>query len=479
MKNPSRYRWVAPAAFVLSAVLGVVALLLLPSSISSESASGEAIASSAEEESLIAPSVSEDEAGRTTSAPFTTTTTSTTTTTTTTTPPRELSIAVGGESQPLSFAPYGWVLPAEEGGEAALGADLNALLDFVEPNDGPFGVSIDEAFLEANAGAPWLSVEDGMPVIDSIDATDRCLNILTPLTLRRSFVSCPTRVQSDLWGFAGEVDDAPAVNIGAGLSAGVIIEHNTITCTGFDGDICSRSVRVGSRGSIVRFNDLSFARGAVALFHDSTFVFNYLHDFAFGFDPTRANSETDRVTHNNSVNNLGYQNVLVAGNFIDATYGRVSLDPEEFTNPHFRDAYPAGVVAEGDHINGFAFTNYLVNGNGSGATYTRNYVRGVGRGFRCNSSAQHEDSVCADDFSFNVFDDLRIDLFNAEPVFEDKDGEGQLDISCNFELEGGDFSALTLAEESHGEQCEQRLELSSEAQAAFSSELARTPISAQ
>lgn len=417
----------------------------------------------------------EAQADDSTTAPSTTSAkTTTTTTTTTTTPPRLTQVIVGDDRFDVSLSPFGWVIPEPELGGTSLGADLEALVPFVEPNDGPFGINIDDEFLVEHAGAQWLSEEDGTPVIDRIDAADRCLNILTPIILRRSFVSCPTRVQGERWGYAGSVDDAPAVNIAANSAEGVIIEHNTITCSGFDEDICSRSIRIGARGAVVRFNDLSHARGAVALFHEATFVFNHLHNFSFGFDPTRANSDTDRVTHNNSVNNLGYQNVLVVGNFIDATYGRVSLEPENYLNPHFRDLYLDGIVRVGDPINGFAFTNYLINGNGDGAVYSRNFVRGVGRPFRCNASSSHDDSVCAEDFSFNVFDDLRIEGFNSESPFDDEDGFGFIGGECNFRIEEDVMTPLALPGETPDQDCELRLELSPDEQAVFSSDVSLT-----
>lgn len=403
----------------------------------------------------------------------TTSTTMPTTTTTTTTPPRRVQVLVGDESSEITLSPFGWILPETGLGGTPVGADLADLFPFVPPNDGAFGVNIDEAFLDEHANAVWLAEENGVPVIDRIDATGRCLNILTPIVLRRSFVSCPTRIQSDTWGYAGTVDDAPAVNISPSVE-GVLIEHNTITCTGFDADICGRSVRIGARDAMVRFNDLSHARGAVSLFHDSTFVFNYLHDFSFGLDPTRENSDTDRITHNNSINNLGYQNVLVAGNFIDATYGRVSLEPEKNLNPFYRDAYPEGIVREGDPINGFAFTNYLVNGDGAGAMYLRNYVRSVGRPFRCNSSANQVESVCVEAMSFNVFADLRIEQFNSEPPFDDKDGEGDIRGECNFRMDAGVLTLLELPDEERGQSCESRLELSIDDQAEFAFDVGST-----
>ena len=411
----------------------------------------------------------------TTAAQTTTLPTTTSSTTTTAVPLRIVQLDVGSEVYEVALSPNGWVIPeVEDSRGTPLGARSEALHPFVPPNNGPFGVNIDDAFFAENEGAPWLYYEDGTPVIDGVAAVDQCLNIMVPMILRGSFISCPTRVQNNDWGYAGEVDDAPAVNIAQTMADGVVIEHNTITCSGFDEDICGRSIRIGSPGAIVRFNDLSNARGAVELFHDATFVFNYLHDFSFGFDPTRAHSETDRVTHNNSVNNLGYRNVTVAGNYIDATYGRVSLEPELYRNPHFHKAFPEGIVDEGDPINGFAFTSYLVNGDGLGGVYTRNYVRGVGRPFRCNSSALNEASVCADDISFNVFDNLQIGLFNSVPPFEDEDGQGSLGGSCNFELIAGQLHALALPGEADDLNCDQGLPLSQAQHRGFTTQLIGT-----
>jgi len=320
------------------------------------------------------------------SAPTTTAAPRTTTTTTTTT---------AAPAAPPAAPPGGWVSPA------ATGHRRSNLHQFPAANDGPHGVTIDQSFLDAHSSAAWLTYENGRPVISGANATGRCLNILVTLTLRDSVVDCPTRVQNDSWGFAGITDDAPAVNV---LGAqNVLIEYNTIRCTGFDGDLCSSSVRLGGRDATVQYNDLSFARSAVSMFHGAVFRFNYAHDFAFGFDPKRAGNPSDNITHNNAVNNLGYSNTLVQGNYIVARYGRVSAQPGTYLNPHYHTIYSGGVVDVGDPINGFTFTNYLIQGNGSGMRIVENYVVAAGRPFRCNASSSHSGPSCAADISGNVF----------------------------------------------------------------------------
>lgn len=369
-------------------------------------------------------------------------TTTTTTTTTAMAPSRsaatEPPLAPASETSATSptqsaSAPSGWVSPS------ATGHRNSSLHQFPGANDGPHGVTIDQAFLDAHAGAPWLSMENGRPVISRADASGRCLNILTTLTLRDSYINCPTRTQNDSWGYAGEVDDAPAVNV---LGAeNVVIEYNTITCSGTDAEICSRSVRVGARNVTIQYNDLSLARGAVSLFHGTVFQFNYAHDLSFGFDPTRAGNSSDNVTHNNVVNNLGYRDALVQGNYIVAKYGRVSAQPSKYRTPHFHGAYSGGIVEVGDPINGFVFTNYLHNGNGANLRILENYVEGAGRPFRCNGSSGHSGASCASDISANVFAANRFDDFNP-PLFHDKDGAGTISGSCNVRKVAGGYEFL-------------------------------------
>ena len=358
------------------------------------------------------------------SAPTTTAAPRTTTTTTTTT---------AAPAAPPAAPPGGWVSPA------ATGHRRSNLHQFPAANDGPHGVTIDQSFLDAHSSAAWLTYENGRPVISGANATGRCLNILVTLTLRDSVVDCPTRVQNDSWGFAGITDDAPAVNV---LGAqNVLIEYNTIRCTGFDGDLCSSSVRLGGRDATVQYNDLSFARSAVSMFHGAVFRFNYAHDFAFGFDPKRAGNPSDNITHNNAVNNLGYSNTLVQGNYIVARYGRVSAQPGTYLNPHYHTIYSGGVVDVGDPINGFTFTNYLIQGNGSGMRIVENYVVAAGRPFRCNASSSHSGPSCAADISGNVFVDDYFDGFGAT-LFHDKDGNGSIAGSCNLRGAGGSYSVL-------------------------------------
>ncbi len=389
---------------------------------------------------------------------------------------RTVSVDIGGETRRVTLSNAGWIIPEEEGG-IKFGADLDNLVPFVPANDGPNGVTIDASFLAEHAGAPWLSEENGVPLISNINADNVCLNILTTVILRDSFVNCPTRTQSGAWGYAGDTDNAPAVQVLGDAAAGSVVEYNTITCSGFDGDICSRSVRAGARDMTIRFNDLSFARGAVHMFHGTSFAFNYAHDFSFGFDPSRANSATDRITHNNATNDQGYSNTSVAGNYIDATYGRVSNQPTVNLNPHFRGLYENGVVEVGDPLNGFAFSHYLNNGSGHDSVWTRNYVNNSGRPFLCNSSARHGDAVCSTDISLNVFDNLRkADFANLES-FEDADGQGAIAGRCNFQLAEGELSNLLFPGESQSNDCQSELDLTADDLMEFSSQFGRTPFS--
>ena len=321
------------------------------------------------------------------------------------------------------------------------GHRVSSLHDFPPANDGPHGVTINAAFLRDHANAPWLTWENNSAVITGINADGLCLNITIPLTLRDSYVNCPTRTQNDSWGYAGQQDVAPAVNIHGANN--VTIEHNTITCSGSDANICGRNIRIGGRNATIQYNDLSLARGAVEVFHDTIFRNNYVHSLAYGFDPSRANNPTDNITHNNVVNNFGYQNVLVQGNYIEAFYGRVSTQPNTYLYPWFRRVYDAGVVEVGDPMNGFAFINYLVNGNGNNYRIIENYIEGSGRPFRCNQSSRHSNPSCAADISRNVFANHYFDEFGITPLFDDKDGNGTINGSCNAQLQGERVSLLS------------------------------------
>lgn len=356
----------------------------------------------------------------------------------TTAPPISMQRRVAGAITEFDIAPGGWILPST----SDLGAPVE-LVSFVEANDGEVGVTIDAEFLEIHASAEWLSNEDGRMIISGIDARGLCLNITVPLTLRDSHVACPSREQSDAWGYAGTVNDAPAVNI---LAPDVMIERNTIECTGSDRFICSRSVRINAERATVWFNDLSGARGAVQLYTDAFFGYNHVHGLAFGFDPSRVETPADNVTHNNVTNNQGYRGTVVRGNYIEATYGRTSTRPEDFRNPYFREAYEDGIVEDGDPINGFVFANYLHNGDGLGTVIERNYVDGAGRGFRCNASDKHDSAICAESLQFNVFANDQLSLFAGEPRFEDKDGSGVLTAACNFVLDAALLSAIESTE---------------------------------
>lgn len=348
---------------------------------------------------------------------------------TTTAPPATTTVPQVAEA---AIAPSGWVSPSATGHRISNLHQLSA-------NDGPHGVTIDQNFIDQNAGAPWLSSENGVPVVSGVDAAGLCLNIRVTIVLRDSSINCPTRVQNDSWGYAGQIDDAPAINITN--VDNVVIEYNTVRCSGSDAEICSRSVRVRGANAIVQYNDLSLARGAVSLFDGTVFQYNYAHDLAFGYDPTRAHNPHDNVTHNNVVNNLGYRNTLVKGNYIDASYGRVSSNPSTYTNPHFHGVYANGVVEVGDPINGFVFTNYLVNGDGDGHRILNNYVEGAGRPFRCNSSATQSSPSCADDISGNAFAQDRFNAFEAT-LFEDADGASSISGSCNVRRTSNGYQVL-------------------------------------
>ena len=347
----------------------------------------------------------------------------TTSTTSTTAPPITVRPAV---AQPSGD----WVSPGATG-------HRNSLHSFPAANDGPHGVTINQAFLDQHQNAPWLSYENGRPIISRANADGLCLNITVTLTLRDSRVNCPTRTQNDSWGYAGRIDDAPAVNI---LAGNVVVEYNTITCSGRDGNICGRNVRVGAKDALIQYNDLSFARGAVEVFTGTVFRFNYAHDFSFGFDPSRASNPSDNITHNNPINNLGYS-AQVHGNYIVARYGRVSAQPNTYRNPHFHNVYSGGVVEVGDPLNGFAFVNYLVNGPGNGYRVTDNYFVDVGRAFLCNNSDRHANSSCADDISRNVFADHHFDDFQGV-FFRDEKGRGSINGSCN--VEGSNSSSFNV-----------------------------------
>jgi hypothetical protein len=198
----------------------------------------------------------------------------------------------------------------------------------------------------------------------------------------------------------------------------------------------------------VRYNDLSFARGAISIFHGAVVEYNYMHSFSYGFDPNRAgnrvsNGNPDEITHNNAVNNQGYTNATVEGNYIDARYGRVSNEPTRYLNPYSFRTYENRIVRLGDPINGFTFTNYLSETrNGSGYRVINNYVNHSGRPFRCNSSSKAAGADCLEDFSNNAFENDHFDQFGVSPLIEDKDRRGSLTGSCNYRIDDGSISYL-------------------------------------
>ncbi len=427
----------------------VPATTSIPASAPDAEVSANADAGSNDEVSEVAAAATQPAASTptTTAAPRTTTTTTAPQTTTTTAAPRTTTTSSAPVVEAPTVAPGGWVNPA------ATGHRRSNLHDFAPANDGAHGVTIDDDFLAEHAGAAWLTYEGDRPVISGMEARGRCLNIVTTITLRDSVVECPTRVQNGSWGYIGDVDDAPAINI---LGADdVLIEYNTITCSGFDGDICSRSVRAAGHDAVVQYNDLSLARGAVSLYHGTVFRFNYAHDMAFGFDPKRADNPDDNITHNNIVNNQGYNNALVHGNYIVARYGRVSAEPNRYRNPHYSNVYPDGLVSIGDPINGYAFTNYLINGDGDGMRITDNYVVGSGRPFLCSAGDRQSSPTCADDISGNVFADPLFEEFGWQ-VFRDHKRTGTISGSCNTTYIGGVYEVLPASifgdENTHGTQ---------------------------
>jgi len=272
-------------------------------------------------------------------------------------------------------------------------------------------------------------------------------------------------VQGDSWGYVGQIDDAPAVNV---LADDVLIEFNTITCSGFDDDICSRGVRLGGDDAVVRFNDISFARGGVAMFRGAEVSYNYLHDFAFGADARQRNaSNNPGVTHNNVFTNQGYEDVLIEGNYVVASYGRVSATPGEVVNQQYSRVYgDDGVVEVGDPINGFGVTNSLNQGSGAGLVVLNNYFESVGRPFYCNTDGL-DDAQCADELGFNIFAGAAFDAFDSEVPFEIDGGFASLSGRCNSTAVNADdpvpspLSASAFPGDDHGggDECVEWLEL--------------------
>jgi hypothetical protein len=175
-----------------------------------------------------------------------------------------------------------------------------------------------------------------------------------------------------------------------------------------------------------------------------------MHSFAYGADPNRAGntatsgSNPDEITHNNAINNQGYNNATLKGNYIDARYGKVSKQPTRYLNPYYRTSvYPGGVVKVGHPINGFTFANYLTGGRtGNGLKILNNYVANSGRAFRCNSSSSVANAGCVEEFSYNAFVDNLFSKFGAKPLIEDKDGKGKLGGKCNYLFDDGKIDYL-------------------------------------
>ncbi len=323
---------------------------------------------------------------------------------------------------------YGFVRPVKG---VTVGHRVEALTDIAGlVNDGASGLTIDDNFLNQHSSAEWITQEADRTVIHSVSAVGVCLNITTTVTLRDSLVSCPTRSQSDRWGYVGRDNHAPAVNI---LAPDVIIEHSTVTCTGTDDEICSRTVWAGT-GSVIRFNDLSGAAGIVELGQDSLVEYNHMHGLAFGADRRQTNANNNGgITHNNVINSLGHTGASVIGNYIEATYGRVSADPDNHRTTQYLNIFDGGIIEVGDPLNGFVFAHYPILGSGEGYVARHNYIESAARAMSCQPS----DSAtgCAADMSFNAFAKDRFGDFRQQPMFRSTRDNGTFGGRCNFTLD--------------------------------------------
>ncbi len=251
------------------------------------------------------------------------------------------------------------------------------------------------------------------------------------MTLRNSYVNCPTRSQPS-WGWIAT--DAPAVFVNA---PDVEIAYNTITCSGYDNEICSRNVYLGGARAHVHHNDLSFARGAVQMGTDSLVEYNYMHSFSFGGDARQQDSGNNaQVTHNNAVNNYGVSGSRLIGNYIQASYGRVSADPQRFKVQQWLGIFENGVVDVGDPLNGFAVINYLINGDGAQTVIRNNYFADVGRTYFCDTSGRSQ-GTCAADMSLNGFGANRFALYTLDYAYPWVIGGGSLAGGCNFLVDSG------------------------------------------
>lgn len=354
----------------------------------------------------------------------------------------------GGGGTPTGL----WVNPADTGPR------FTPTHSFPAANDGPHGVRVDTAFLNANMGAPWLTFENGVPVISGAEILERALNLAVRVILRDCIVSSPTRVQPT-WSNLGDKNNAPVVLVDGDDT---IVEYCELYGSGDDGErtvngtvvpgdgtgIAARGVRLAGANSVIRYNNIHGVRGAVQGFRDCDFDYNYCHDFSYGLDPfrvgnTAANGNPDEVTHNNAVNNIGYQNFRARYNYIDARYGTVSTYPPNHTpSPLSPFAWgffhgPTGREVEvGDPIDGFTFTNYLIQADGTGYEAIGNYTIGSFRPFRCNSSNNWPNGTLVADITNNVFDEHQF-AFAFSPLFDDQDGNGVIIGSCNIRYDGG------------------------------------------
>ena len=341
-----------------------------------------------------------------------------------------------------------WVQP-EDTGHRIPDAQLHT---FPTANDGPAGITIDQAFINANAGAPWLSTQGGLPVISGARIFYG-LNVEIPAIIRDNWITVNTRFQTPSWGFFS--NDAPVVNINFAAD-GSLVEYNTLEGTGVDDTIVASGVRSAGEDTIVQYNDISGTRGGCHGFRRNTCRYNYFHDYAFGWQSNRQGGTQlglpDEVTHNNGINNTGYDSWHVYGNYFDLRYGIVSqLQPGDprypfrltpiFRNTVYNTTGTPGEVAIGDPIDGFTFAQFLINEGGADYQVYDNYVAHAGRALR----VQGTPGVGPTDFSRNVFVSDRFDDFQGvDDAFQDTIGptsgscnQRELTILPNNIFEGG------------------------------------------
>ncbi len=324
---------------------------------------------------------------------------------------------------------YGFILPRRGENVGSPGyPDLSGLAPYAGVDSS--AVTIDDAFLDANEGESWLTNQNGRWTISGVAFDGSCLNILVSVTLENSYVNCPTRTHDEEeWGRG--FDDAPAVNV---VADGVTLRRNTITCSGFDNDICSRNLSLRGADAVVEFNDLSFARGAIQIGENSDIRFNFIHSLAFGADD-RQNEENNNpgVTHNNALNNYGASGACVVGNYVIASYGRVSASPEDHRNQYYTDIYPDGIVGIGDPLNGYTIVNYLIDGSGADFVIESNYLEKSGRAFQCQTRGRR-DASCAAVVNTNAFGANQFERFGDGGAFAVSGGPAILEGRCNFTI---------------------------------------------